>query len=327
MPPRDEAAPAVVIGAGGFVGRCVLQHLARAGLRPIAAARRAAAPAAGIAWRRCDATDAASLEAALAGAAYAVNCVAGDPATMLAATRNLCAAAQAAGLRRIVHVSSMAVYGAATGLVDEAHPLAGTASGYARAKLDCEAIVRDFMAAGGEAVILRPGCIHGPRSEQWTGRIGRLLRRRRIGDLGAAGDGVCNLIAVDDVAAAVLAALRRPDAAGEAFNLADRDPGSWNEYFVRLARAIGATPVRRISARWLRLEAGLLAVPLKLGQMAAARAGLAGLAPDPLPRSLLALWRQDIRLDHRKADALLGFARTPPEQTLAAAAAWLRGAG
>ncbi len=324
MSAPDHAEPVVVVGANGFVGRRVVQSLhATEGLRPIIAARKAAPAAAGeIEQRVCDAADPASMAAALNGASYAVNCVAGDADTMVTATRNLCAAARAAGLRRIVHLSSMAVYGPATGLVNEAAPLDTRAGWYAEAKVACEALMRDFTQAGGDAVILRPGCIHGPRSEQWTGRIGRLLRRHRVGDLGAAGDGLCNLVHIDDVAAAVVAAIQRPGIAGEAFNLGDRDPGTWNSYFMRFAQAIGATPVRRISGRWLKIETKLLAPLLKVGQIAGGRVGLGQLAADPLPGSLLSLWQQDIQLDHRKADDYLGFARTPPDAALASAAAW-----
>jgi nucleoside-diphosphate-sugar epimerase len=315
--------PVVVIGAGGFLGRRLLQRLVEdEAFRPIGAARRPQAEAGNIEWRICDATNLASVAAAVGGATYAVNCVAGDAKTIVTATRNLCTAAQSAGLRRIVHLSSMAVYGTATGLVDETQPLDGSSGWYADAKVTCEALIRDFVGAGGDAVILRPGCIHGPHSEQWTGRIGRLLRQHRIGDLGAAGDGVCNLIAVDDVISATITALQRPQAAGQAINLADPDPGTWNEYFIRFALLIGATPVSRITPLWLKVETKLLAIPLKIAQVGATRARLAGFAAEPVPGSLVALWQQDIRLDHRRADALLAFPRTPPAQALAAAAAW-----
>jgi nucleoside-diphosphate-sugar epimerase len=318
----------VVIGAGGFLGRNLLRRLAvTSAFRPIGAARRPPGHVGGFEWRMCDATDAASLVGALAGASYAVNCVAGDAAAMVAATRQLCVAARSAGLRRIVHLSSMAVYGAATGLVDEDTPLDGQSGWYAQAKVACENLVRKFVAGGGDAVILRPGCIHGPESEQWTARIGRLLRQHRIGDLGAAGDGLCNLIAVDDVAEAICAALERPDIRGHAFNLGDPDPGTWNQYFIRFGRAIGATPVSRITPRWLKIETKLLAIPLKLNQIAAAGAGLSRHAPDPLPRSLLCLWQQEIRLDHRRADSALKFARTAPDRAIADAAAWFAAQG
>jgi nucleoside-diphosphate-sugar epimerase len=329
---RANVGPAkiVVLGATGFVGRRVTEALAASPeFAPVGIARRARPDAASaVAWVACDATDPAALRRALAGAAGAVNCVAGSPRSMIEATRNLCAAARAEGLGRIVHLSSMAVYGtAATGVVDETQPLAPNGGAYAQAKAACEALVQAFVASGGDAVILRPGCIHGPESPQWTLRIAGLLQARRIGDLGAAGDGACNLIHVADVAAAVLAALERPGIAGEAFNLGDPDPGTWNSYFMRFGRAIGATPVRRVSPRWLAIEGKVLSAPLKVAQIAANRARLGHLVPEPLPRSLLSLWRQDIRLDHRKADIGLAFPRTPPDRALADAAAWVRGRG
>jgi nucleoside-diphosphate-sugar epimerase len=324
LSPSDQTHSVAVIGANGFLGRRVVQMLAQSpGLRPVAVARRAGAGE--VEWRVCDATDAAAVASAIAGCTYAVNCVAGDAETMKAATRNLCAVAPAAGLRRIVHLSSMAVYGPATGLVEEAHTLDAGGGWYGAAKIACEAMMADYTKAGGEGVILRPGCIHGPHSEQWTTRIGHLLRQHRIGDLGVAGDGACNLVYIDDVAAAVIAALRQPGAVGEAFNLGDPDPGTWNRYFLTFGRAIGATPVPRITRRRLKIEK-LAAIPLKIAEKLAGRAGLGRLVPEAIPGSLMGLWGQDIQLDHRKADRLLGFTRTPPDQAIAAASSWFKAA-
>jgi nucleoside-diphosphate-sugar epimerase len=310
----------VILGANGFIGSCLTRRCHETGLlRPIAAVRHPPQTAMqGIEHRVCDAADLASVAAALTGADYAVNCVAGSARTMLAATRNLAVAARLAGLRRIVHLSSMAVYGSATGLVDETARLDGRAGRYARAKIGCEATMQAFAAGGGAGVILRPGIVHGPGSEQWTGRIGRMLRGGRIGDLGAAGDGICNLVHVGDLAAAIVAALLRPGVEGQIFNVGDRDPGTWNEYFVRLARAIGAVPVRRVGRRRLALEARLFAAPLKLGRLAGAD------VPEPLTRGLLALWGQVITLDPRRADEWLGFERTPLDLALEDAGRWYR---
>jgi nucleoside-diphosphate-sugar epimerase len=320
-----SAQPVVVLGANGFVGRRVVQYLAATEtFRPIAAVRKPVRnDTIGVEWRICDATDAASVAGALADCDYAVNCVGGDAKTMEAATHNLCQGSRTAILRRIVHVSSMSVYGPATGLIDEKQPLDPSASWYTKAKVACEVMMQKFAASGGDGVILRPGCIHGPESEQWTILIGRLLASHRIGDLGPAGDGLCNLTYIDDIAAAVVAALQRPGIAGEAFNVSDPDPGPWNRYFIALGRAIGATPVTRISSRWLKVETAL-AAPLKLAAIAAALAGIKRLPFDPLPRSLLPLWRQDIQLDHHKADAELGFARTAPDEAIARAATWFK---
>ncbi|MDB5368650.1 MAG: dependent epimerase/dehydratase family protein [Roseomonas sp.] len=309
----------LVLGAGGFIGNHVLTGLARAGLPVIAGIRRRA-PAAPVPSRQVDAGDAGSLAAAMEGVGAVVNCVASGPGAMVEGARLLAAAA---GPRRIVHLSSMAVYGAATGLVDEDAPLRPEGA-YGEGKAAAEAVLRAHAAQGGEVVMLRPGCVHGPGSESWTARPARLLRAGRLGDLGAAGDGACNLTAVADLAAATAAALRLPEARGQAYNISDPGPMDWNAYFRGLARAIGAIPLHRIGGRRLRAEA-LAAYPLKVLEALGRKARLR--VPDPLPPSLLRLFRQDIVLDHRRADAELGFKRTPPAIALAEAAAWFLKAG
>ena len=148
-----------------------------------------------------------------------------------------------------------------------------------------------------------------------TGRLCRLLQAGRLGDLGAAGDGICNLVHVRDVAAAAVACLRAP---GGTFNLGARTPPRWNEMFGQLAAAVGAVPLRRIGPRRLQAERAL-AFPLQLAKRAAGPA--ARRLPEPMPPSLLALFARHIRLDPTRADAL-GFARTDDSAGLAEVGAW-----
>ena len=135
-----------------------------------------------------------------------------------------------------------------------------------------------------------------------------------------------NLTFIDDMVQALFAALQKPEARGQAFNVSDPDPGTWNDYFMRLGRAIGAVPVRRVTGRWLKLETKLLAPPLKIAEIAAGRLRLKLPLPEPLPPSLARTWRQDIVLDHQAADRVLGFSRTAPAAAIAAAAEWFRSA-
>lgn len=306
----------LVLGASGYVGRRVVHSLSLSDwAEPVAASRRT-----GNGVRRVDALDAASLCAALADADGLVNCVAGAPRTIVANARALRAALDTTGAALpVIHFSSMAVYGAAVGRIDEAVTLNGT-SPYGLAKIEAERLLAPLQ----QVTLLRPGCIYGGGSPQWSVRIAELLRARRLGDLGAAGDGCSNLVHVDDVVCAVLAALRTPNAGGYAYNLAMADAPRWNEYFVAYARALNATPVERIGSRRLKLETRVLAPALKLAELAARKVGVHHLPPPLLP-SLARLWQQDIRLDARRAEHTFGLMWTPWRAALQAEVTGMHG--
>jgi nucleoside-diphosphate-sugar epimerase len=306
--------PVLVLGASGFIGQRVVAALAVSETyRPVAASRHT--KTAGIAM---DATDAAAMATALQGADRVVNCVAGSSATMITATRVLCDAARRSPPARIVHLSSMAVYGAATGVVREDHAPIPPLSGYGEAKRTCETILAKYGRDGGDAVILRPACVFGPGSVQWTTRLARLLESRRLGDLGAAGDGCCNLAFIDDVVATIITALDAPDAANRTFNLSGNAGMTWNDFLVRFARALNATPVKRIAPRTLKLETKVLAAPLKIAGMT-----LGSLVPEAITPSLAALFRQDIRIDNSAAVSVLSMPQTPVPTIISAAVQWL----
>jgi nucleoside-diphosphate-sugar epimerase len=265
--------------------------------------------------------DRRALRAQLNTADALVHCVAGGAdAIERHAAQFYAALATAARQPRVVHVSSMTVYGRVSGVVDETSPLRADLGAYSRSQLAAESLARRHN----NSVILRPAAEYGPTCPYWSGRIARLLRARRLGDLGAAGDGLCNLVYIDDLVAVIAAALRRDGIAGEAFNVAAAEKPTWNDYFVQYALALGAVPVRRIGARRLRIESRLLAAPLKLLELAAGVAGLRRLVPPPVPSSLLGLCRQEIALAADKAERVLGAHWTPLEVGLRAAAAYFR---
>jgi nucleoside-diphosphate-sugar epimerase len=298
----------LVLGANGFLGRRLVAALAESGwATPVAGIRRRSD--ATVEQRVVDATDAGSLAAALTGVDSVVNCVSGDAATIVAGARALFVTP---AVPRIVHLSSMAVYGKVTGRIGEDAPLAGS-GGYAGAKVEAERLAQ----ARGGVDVLRPGCIYGGGSPQWSARIAELLRARRIGDLGADGDGCSNVIHVDDVVAAVVALLRRPAGQGVTLNLAMPDAPDWNDYFLAFARALGAVPIARIPHWQLKAET-IAAVPLKLAE----RARLP--VPPAIPPSLARLWRQDITLDTTRVRQALPIDWTPLAAGLAEAAASVR---
>jgi 2-alkyl-3-oxoalkanoate reductase len=250
---------------------------------------------------------------ALAEMPFFINCVAGKPSTMVRSTQALCDAARSMPPRRIVHLSSMAVYGSATGLVREDQAPVAPISAYGQAKLECERIVGKYVDDGGDAIILRPTCVFGPDSPQWTQRLVRLLHAGRIGDLGAAGDGGCNLAFVDDLVAAAVAGLDAPGISGQAFNISSACDLTWNEFLIALGKAVGAVPIRRISPRRLRIETRVLA-PIRRIAARAAR----GSATEAITPSLAALWRHEIRIDCTAACASLAMRQTPVQDMITA---------
>jgi nucleoside-diphosphate-sugar epimerase len=261
-----------------------------------------------------------TLEQAIRSVDAVANCTVGDPGRIVRAARELYTVAGTLPEPiPVVHLGSMTVYGRGSGLVGEDAPLSGELGSYAAAQCEAEG----FAAAYQGAIRLRPGCEYGPGCTAWSGRIAQLLLHRRLGDLGAAGDGRCNLLYINDLVAAVLAALRRSELRGLAINLSLPEPPTWNEYLIRFALALGATPVRRISPRRLAVEAMFMAPPLKILEVGGDRLGLT--LPKrfpPLTSSLLSTCSQEITLDVRRAQHLLDMQWTPLAEGLRRASDW-----
>jgi hypothetical protein len=108
------------------------------------------------------------------------------------------------------------------------------------------------------------------------------------------------------------------------FNAVCADPPTWNVYLTAFARALGATPVRRLSVRRLAVESRLVAPALRMAAIATRVARLpAGWIPEAITPSLAGLLRQDIRLDGAAAAKAFRLTETSMEEGLAASVRWL----
>ena len=141
-------------------------------------------------------------------------------------TANVLAAALEAGVRRVVFVSSTAVYG-----VPERHPiheddpLVGVGA-YGESKIDAEALCRDFGTRGLEIVVIRPKTFIGPeRLGVFEILFDWVREGRRIYTLGR-GENRYQLLAVEDLVDAIVRSFDAPGAAGEALNVGAAEFGT-----------------------------------------------------------------------------------------------------
>jgi nucleoside-diphosphate-sugar epimerase len=116
-------------------------------------------------------------------------------------TETVTRAAVAAGCRRLVLVSSVAVYGGGGATVTESHPCRPT-SDYARSKYQGEQTASEIAAAGRlELTILRMATIYGAGDPGNVGRLMRAIERRRFIWVGK-GQNRKSLVHVEDAARA-----------------------------------------------------------------------------------------------------------------------------
>lgn len=158
---------------------------------------------------------------------------------------NVCRAALAQGVGRIVHVSSWKVYGMALGeLVSEQFLLRPFGEPYSITKAAGDIAVQQMIADDRlPAVIIRPGTCFGPGDQLNFGRIADRLRAGR-GIIVGRGDNALPLVYVTDVVQGLLLALDHDDAVGQAYNITNDRPLTQQQLLDAIAHEIGASPPR-----------------------------------------------------------------------------------
>ncbi len=292
-----------VIGASGFVGNRLVEHLHlgtdHTVVPVVRTPSRLALPARfDLPWRLGDALDAASLTAALAGCDAVVHAALGDPRQIEAMPGVLAAAAAASDVRRVIYLSTAAVHGQAPApATDEASPLhTGHPLEYNNAKVRAE---RNFFRAcarhGLAGFALRPGLVHGPRS-RWITEAAADLRHGRAW-LFNGGGGICNGIYVDNLCAGIVAALLAPPTVSGAYLVGDRETYTWRDFYQHLATGLGlGTPDLPCVERF---PAFRHSPALRLRRLLA----------HPVPQQILPLVPRRIK---RVTQRLLAAAQTPP---------------
>ncbi|HRK23411.1 MAG TPA: NAD(P)-dependent oxidoreductase [Beijerinckiaceae bacterium] len=305
--PQHRAARILVTGAGGFIGKVIVDRLRHAGHETRAGVRRRPPAQAGCLIADLDRPE--TLAAALRDVDLVVHAAYGDVVRMADQCGALLAAMTHAAACRLVLLSSVAVYGNLEGPIDEHATLPPPIDGYAAGKLACETMVGHWTEqAGNRAIILRPGIVYGKNSPFWIDRMVERIRLGGWGTFGAAGEGIAALIHVDDLAAMCLSAVQELEGeSGQSISMLNAigpETPSWNDYFSSLAAAIGAPPLQPIAAPALRWRQAL-AVPAKVWRKLG-MPGMAAAASAPMPGEV-ALFMRKARYDMAAARQVLGF--------------------
>jgi len=160
-------------------------------------------------------------------------------------TENVCRAALAEGVRRLVHVSSWTVYGMTLGRpASEDFPLAPFREPYALTKAEGDRVVQRMISTDHlPAVIVRPGTFFGPGDRLHFGRMADRVRTGK-GLIVGSGRNALPFVYVTDVVQGLLLALDQDRARGEAYNITNDSPLSQAEFLVAIAQELGVKAPR-----------------------------------------------------------------------------------
>jgi uncharacterized protein YbjT (DUF2867 family) len=244
----------LVTGGTGFIGQHVVHALrareisVRALVRDGSRASRLGAW--GVELVEGDVTDPASLPAALAGVDAVIHLVAIIKGSrddfdriMVRGTRDLVAAAEEAGVRRFLLASAL-------GLSEQTKD----AVPYFAAKWEME---RAVAASPVEHVIFRPSFVFGKDGGVLPTFV-RLARFAPVTPIVGPGTQRLQPIWVEDVAQYFATAVDLPAAAGRTFDIGGPDAVTWNEFWERLKRVLGARrPSIHVPFAVMRVQAAL----------------------------------------------------------------------
>jgi nucleoside-diphosphate-sugar epimerase len=227
-------------------------------------------------------------------------------------------AARAAGVARIVHVSSAIVIGTDPGgAADETAPLRLEPNPYSASKIAAERLVeRAVRERQAPVVVVRPGLVYGPGDAASFGRFAALIEQGRMPLMGR-GDNHLPLVYVEDVAAGIVLAAEVPNAAGRVYFIVNDEPVTQRAYLGAIATELGVPePARRVP--YVAAQA-LAAIAEGVVRLSGARR-----AP-PLTRFGVRLLGGDTRLSIGRARAELGFApQTNLAEGVRRSVAWYR---
>ena len=308
----------LVTGAAGFLGGHLVDMLVergdevRAMVRPVENADYLRTLS-NVEVVNGDLTNVASLRRAVKGVERVYNVAAKTgpwgPESMYRAINvyglsDLIYAAMDAGVQRIVHTSSITVYGHSLhGIVTEDHPYHAEDNPYSRTKIEGEKLVADLVEGQGAPIVMvRPAWIYGPRDIASFAKYVSRVESGKFFFVGS-GENIVPTVYVRDVAQGLIKAGDAGDEViGQAYTLANDERVTQATYLNTIADALGVAHVS------LKVPFSALYAAGRSAELAWQAMGRRDAAPPPLTTYGITLQGGDQQFSIDKARRELGYA-------------------
>ena len=262
----------LVTGANGFIGSNLCKRLIRdghlvAGLVRPSSDRTFLKGLEPLVIKESDITDPESLKSTMVGVSVVYNVAGyssdwGPWATFrrvnVEGVKNVMEAAREAGVKRVVHISSVSVYGfpGKTNVAEDTPFIPRPDDPYITTKAEGERLAMGYNGNGLEVTVIRPAGVYGLNDRTTTLQLAPVLLAGKFVHV----DGGRHIMApvyIDNLVQMIRHAGKSADAPGQAFNAVDDDMVTWRE-FIEWMCADLACPTPRLSVP------GRLAWPLSV---------------------------------------------------------------
>ena len=313
---KENCVKALVTGAGGFVGKAVVEHLLSRGyevrgmVRNDSAAQELATL--GAEAVRGDLKD----ESSLSSAVKDIDCVfhiaalfrqAGLPSSEfhrvnVEGTQSLLDASIAAGVKKFIHCSTVGVHGHIESPPANEEAPYNPGDAYQESKTEGEKVVLRYLREGKiSGSVIRPAMIYGPRDTR-TLKLFKMIAKRRFFYVGS-GTALVHFVDVRDLAESFRLAAEADAANGEVFIIAGKTSLPLNKLVGIVSSLMG------VPEPWLHLPVSPMQA---LGSLCEAICTPFHINP-PLYRRRVDFYTKERSFDCTKAERVLGF---HPSQSL-----------